>query len=194
MPLYLNGALQGAAATAITGWETLASTSASGAGTVDFENAAHFDGTFKLLKVVFSGVNSSVDNTNLLVRFKVGGSYLSTNIYVHRSEAFRGTVSETVTSDATSSIVVIGTATYKMGTGVNEKFDGEVTLGDPSTTDQDRSCVFDVWGEGQDTGHGCTIDGGGGVNDPGALQGIRFLASAGNLTGTFTLMGSKLTV
>lgn len=174
------------------GWEVLQAQDVTNQATVDFTTVAHFDGTYKALKVIFLGVNGTIDNVQFLLQFKVGGVFVSAN-YVYRSETYRGTVAETITSNSVSTIVLIGSATYKMGTGTNEKFDGEVNLGDPSKTDQDRSCIFDAWGEGQDGQHGCTVDGGGGLNDPGALEGLRFWAGSGNLNGRFILLGHKLT-
>ena len=175
------------------GWKTLQVQDVTNQATVDFTTAGHFDGTYPRLKVIFLGVNGTVDNVQLLLRFKVGGAWIAAN-YTYRSETYRGTDAETISSGSVSTVVVIGSATYKMGTGTNEKFDGGVNLGDPSTTNQLRSCKFDAWGAGQDGGRGCTVDGGGGLDDAGALQGIRFWAGSGNLNGKFVLLGHKLTV
>lgn len=172
------------------GWETLSVQDISSQATVDFTEAAHFDGTYKALELRFFGVNSTVDNTNLILRFNMG--VWKTADYTYHGEARRGLATQDFSSDSSSGIIIIGSTTYKMGTGTGEKFDGEIKLGNPSTTDQDRACPFEVWGEGQDTGHGAIIRGGGGWFEDEALEGLRLIASSGLLNGRFVLLGHKM--
>lgn len=183
------GAAWGAVGAASDGWETLQQQVVTDQATVDFATAEHFT-DYPAIRLRFYGVNSSTDNTTLILRFFIAA--WKTAGYAYRGEARRGSASEIFSNNSGNGINVIDSTSYRMGTAAGEFYDGIIDLGDPSSTAQHKNCKFECWGTGQNGQAGVLQDGGGGLADAGAITKLRLLASGGDLSGVFVLQGNKL--
>ncbi len=170
--------------------KVLARAVAAGAAMIDFNDADHFDGRFKDLWIRFRGVNSDQDNTALVLRCKIESSIISAG-YKYRGEGFNGSASNVFSNDSGNAFNFIDTATWRMGTGTGEKYNGKVEFSDPANAGSYKAFSSTVWGSGQNGDAGIVQIAGGGLADAGLLTGCRIIASGGNITGEFELYGSK---
>ncbi len=181
------------------GWRTqkkgtgrlLAIASAAGASVVDFQNALHFGGLYTDMWIKFYGVNSSTDNTTLILRVDVGSGFVAGSSYRYRGEGVDGGSTELWSSITGNGVNIIDTASWRMGTGTGEKYNGIVRWSDPANTTSYKAFASKIWGAGQNGAAGVVQRGGGGLPDAAALVGVRFLASGGNITGEFKLYGRR---
>ena len=149
---------------------------ASNSATVDLETT--FDSTYDEYLIVVSGLNIQTTSTDLRMRMKIGGSYLTGAVYRYRSTA--GSLS----SSQTEIELFNG-----LSTAVNVNVGMTIRLDAPTDTSHrhtvqisgfdSNSCQPPTNPTGQ-----CTTTG--------ALTGIRFYMSSGNITnGNFKVFGIR---
>ena len=166
------------------GWRLLSVVTASSSATVDVEHA--FDSTYDKYVIEVDGLTCQTDNTNLYMRLKIGGTYLSTNEYNYHST--RRGIAVTPVSGAAQMIVVTA-----LGNSASCNGNMQVTISRPYST----AFAKNVYYSGAITDNASLaahFTGGGGLTSAGtdALTGVRFLMSSGNIVaGSFKLYGLR---
>jgi len=163
----------------------LSTVTASGASTVDIETT--FDSTYDTYQLIMTDVTVSTDGANLLMRHKVGGSYITTSTYdyVTRRYDTDGTVTSYSNGFGNASNISVMAG---VGNASHATADLVMYISNPTDTAtrkitrwhgnyfEDDNDIHYVWGIGFNSGTA-------------ALTGIRFYLSTGTITGTFRLYG-----
>ncbi len=167
----------------------LSTVTANNSSTVDVENT--FDSTYDVYIIQATGVTMATNNVGMRVRLKIGGSYLSTNVYSyagdHTSQADTAYQATQSISDNAIEIVASG----DIGNASTEYTSFVMRLDQVSSTALYKTITWQ--GMSLDTG-GAYVNqrGGGRVSNAGALTGVRFLSTSGNIAaGSFRLYGYK---
>lgn len=165
----------------------LSAVTASNSATVDIETT--FDSTYDAYLIVISGFIPAADGSYLLVRSKLSGAYVTTGTYNWRHEyTSTGAAANSVESQvgaAETSIRML----YDTGNAAGESASCVMYVYNPSSTSLVKH--FSWFGSGIRSNGAVQNQIGAGCNTgTGALTGIRFFASTGNITsGTFRLYG-----
>jgi len=165
-------------------WDIITSITASNVATVDLEDAFT---SYPMYAIVYSNVRGNAANTELLCRFKTGGSYQTTDNY-SRLETLSN--STTVYSAVNGGIgdMLIGKDIPSNGTTNESGASGIMYIPNPSST-TDRKVIYGIQNSNYDAGGNFYGTNRGFVS---ALQGIRFRMNSNNVwQGTFTLYGLK---
>lgn len=166
------------------GWRLLSVVNAANSATVDVEHA--FDSTYDKYVIEVDGLTVQTDNTNLHMRLKIGGTYLSTNEYNYHST--RLGIPVTPVSGAAQMIIVTA-----LGNAASCNGQLRLSFSWPYSTTFAKNVHY----EGAITDNaslGVAFVGGGGLTSAGtaALTGVRFLMSSGNIVaGSFKLYGLR---
>lgn len=155
----------------------LSTVTASNSATVDIETT--FDTTYDEYIIVVNHLNIQTTSTDLRLRMKIGGSYLTAG---YRFRTPSGTL-----NSAQSSVEVLSS--------LSTTSDNEIHLFVRLTNPEDTSRRHTVYIDGYDC-NSCDVPNPVGQQSStlGALTGIRFLMSSGNITtGTFKLFGIRKT-
>jgi hypothetical protein len=189
--LQTNGSGTLSFATPASGALVLLSTvTASNSATVDVETT--FDSTYDVYIIQATGVTTASGNVGLRSRLKIGGSYLSAGdpySYAADHTGQADTSYQITRSTADNAIEVVSSG--DIGNASTEYTSFVMRLDQVAST-----ALYKVvtWvGMSLDTG-GVYINqrGGGRVSNAGALTGVRFLATSGNIAaGSFRLYGYK---
>lgn len=177
---------------AMTLIETL---SPSGAASIDSE--AFAGGGYKELLFVIN-ITVSNDDVNLQVRFKLNGAYKTSTDYrrvITVVDDGAGTPTSTAISSNATSVIQLSasSATKGIGNATAESYSGELRVFDPdSTTKPKKTHILTTYVNSagqiaQGAGAGIYT----GTDSAAALQGVRFLISAGTMTGTIKVFGLK---
>lgn len=171
-----------ASASALT---LLSTVTASNSATVDVEST--FSSTYDAYMIVMSGVTLQTDATRLWVRLKIGGSYISTGTYVyhnHDAPSGSGTYSSDISSTDTNFFISKAT-----GNAAEKSINGWMYLFSPASTAFAKQALW-LTNSMTNTGANSWLEGGGHNTGTGALTGVRFLSSSGNIAaGKFRLYG-----
>ena len=184
--LQTNGSGALSFATPSSGALTLLSTvTASASATVDVETT--FSSTYDAYMLVISGATPSTDSVQLLARMKIGGSYISTSTYISTGgyTSLSGNQSATLATE----IVLI---TSVWGNDAASSCDVVMYIFNPSSTAFKKQLFYQATSLRIDTGatQVQTRSGVGSNDGTGALTGMRFFASSGNISaGKFRLYG-----
>jgi hypothetical protein len=176
----------GAAPTwAATSMTLLSTVTANASATVDVETT--FSSTYDAYMLVISGATPDTDSVQLLARMKIGGSYISTSSYI----SLGGTNSTSGSQLATlaTSIVLV---TSVWGNDAASSCDVVMYIFNPSSTAFRKQISYQATSTRIDTGATQiqTRFGSGSNDGTGALTGMRFFASSGNISaGKFRLYG-----
>lgn len=174
-------------------WVAIKTVTASGAATVDFVNGSGgvvLDGTYKAYAVIFSSVVPSSTAVTFYARASInsGSSYLSTNEYDYAyARLLSGGTSGFIDDTAQAQIIIA----ENWNDGVSARTAGGIFyLFNPADSSYWKNVSFDV-----SNGNGSSVvigaQGIGGIRTTSAVNGLRFLASTGTISGTFTLCGLK---
>lgn len=163
-----------------------ATVSASASSSIDFTG---IDGTYKWYAVRFKNVRLATDAASLLLRVSIASSFLSANYQTERLDingnAATGTSGTAGSSFALTSDVDTGVAAHAIN--------GQIDIFDPAGTTYHKMIRAEArWL--RDTGgtYFLTRTLGAYIGGAGAIDGIRFLASSGNIaSGDFTLFGGR---
>lgn len=169
------------------GWRLLSVVTAANSATVDVEST--FDSTYDKYVIEVSGLTVQTDNTDLYIRLKISGSYLTTNEYNYHS--MRLTAAVTPVSAQAQIIAVTG-----LSNGAAANAHMRLTLASPSSTAFQKTLHYDGMIVGT-ASLGIHFTGGGGTvaASNGALTGVRFMMSSGNIVaGTFKLYGLRKSI
>ena len=188
--LTSSGASAPVWATAGAGSMTFLSTvTASSSATADVETT--FDSTYDTYVIVATNVIGSQDNRTKLMRLKEAGTY--------KTSLYKGSVTsinwdaQITELDFTDNSLILFKSHYGSSYPL-EKSDFTVYINRPSDTTNYKNVYFIGAGFGASGSalSSVAVQGGGtwrgGV---GAITGVRFLCSAGNISGTFRLYGIK---
>lgn len=180
-----SGVKWAAAAGGGAGLVFLSEVTASASATVDLETT--FDSTFDTYMITVTDTIPATDATDLLVRLKIGGAYLTTAGYRYHSFNMDSS-SALYSADANAadtSIKIIAGA----GNASGESSSLIMYLHNPTSTTLHHK--IDWQGSLSDSIERSQICGGAGFHvTTGALTGIRFLMASGNVTsGVFRLYG-----
>lgn len=155
----------------------LASATASNSATVDLEHA--FDSTYDLYFIECYNIGQVVASLGLAIRAKKGGSYLAGTAY-----KYRGATGTVVTGQPYIELL------NNTGGGAPETAYCRLVI--PRPYDTSRVTLFSIEGASSEYNLNTTLVGV--CTKTGALQGVRFMATGGNiLTGTFKLFGVRKT-
>ena len=166
----------------------LATTTASSDATIDFDTSGWFDGTYKTIVIRAYEIIPATDNVYLTCRVKVGGSWQSSSYTFGRGYGF---VSG---HGGTGSTSFSGITLYTV-LGNNSTTDGAwftLELYNPASTTRYKGINYQ-YGHSDFNGNLVSAHGAGRYEGSlGAVQGIRFLVSSGNISsGTFQIYGVK---
>lgn len=160
---------------------------ASGAASVDLEN--YYDSTYDHYVVLGCNVTHATDSTDLYLQFKIAGSYVTASYqsHIHASSS----VSTTYTGFASpGSAIKMADAVSNNAAAANSF---RVELDFPAETAKWKKVQFTgVSTAGGGSNQTKLMNGGGNyIGGTGALTGLRFKASSGNISGTFYVFGVK---
>lgn len=168
---------------AASGLILLSTVNAANSATVDVETT--FDSTYDAYLLVGSGLRPQNDSVNLSAQMKIGGSYISTSTYITQATA------NATSSTLASSIPLITTV---WGNDAASSADLIMLIFNPSNTNLSKQLIYEITSIRLDTGATqLSTRSGSAVNSgTGALTGIRFAASSGNInSGSFRLYGFR---
>jgi hypothetical protein len=168
----------------------LSTVTATNAATADVETT--FNSTYDNYVIMATGVIGELDARTKLMLLKVGGTYQTSGYRgISQTIAYNSSL-ETITS--TSSEIQLFESHYA-ATNPNELSDFIVYIRRPSNATTYKSVNFIGAGFGGGTSaanNAVAVEGGGSyTGGTGAITGVRFQCSAGNITGTFRLYGIK---
>ena len=166
------------------GWKYLSTVTASAAATADIETT--FDSTYDAYMIVICKLLPATDNTALHCRMKISGAYqtgANTYRYSYQQQSGTGT-----SSSADDAMIVMFPDIDNGAANANGLM---VRVYDPAGTTNNKSINWD--GALFDGAGNCaTVTGTGAyISTTGALTGVRFYMSSGNITGTFRLYGLR---
>jgi hypothetical protein len=172
-----------------SGWTYLSTVNASGAATADVETT--FNSTYDTYALV--GNNVTVSSTaQISLRFKTGGSYITTTDYAFalvNNTAASSTLTGSFGSGSTAATFVV---TSQASTGTTQFV---MYVYNPSSTTITKSVSFSGMNRASSTvttsGNFNGIATLSSVNGLAALTGVRFFPSAGTISGAFRLYGIK---
>jgi len=188
-----NGQVLTSAGSGLPSWTTpsagaltlLSTVTASASATVDVETT--FSSTYDAYMLVISGATPATDSRSLFARMKIGGSYITTSSYISTGgfNSLAGNQEATLATEITLVNVV-------WGNDAPSSCDVVIWIFNPSSTAFKKQLFYQATSTRLDTGATqVQTRSGVGINDnTGALTGIRFFASSGNISaGKFRLYG-----
>lgn len=185
--LQSNGASAPTWVAASAGALTLLSTvTASASATVDVETT--FSSTYDAYMLVVSGARPSTNSVSLTARMKIGGSYIATGTYISTG-GYTSTAGNQETPQGATEITLVSSV---WGNDAASSCDVVMYIFNPSSTAFKKQLFYQATSLRIDAGATQVQTRSGiGLNDgTGALTGIRFFASSGNIAeGKFRLYG-----
>jgi len=163
----------------------LSTVTASSSATVDVETT--FDSTYDAYMLVVSGAKPATNSVSLYARMKIGGVYLTTSTYISTG-GYTSLAGNQETTLATE-ITLVSTV---WGNDAASSCDVVMYIFNPSSTAFKKQIRYEATSLRIDTGatQVQTRSGVGSNDNTGALTGIRFFASSGNIAeGKFRLYG-----
>ena len=163
----------------------LSTVTASAAATADIE--ATFNSTYDAYMLVCSNVRVSSDNTVFGMRLKIAGAYSSGAEYNGISYMSKSSASTYVSiNDAANTRFRIAS---DMGNAAGEGGTFTCYFNNPTNTTIRQMCHWHGTFMDATAGATATTVGSGAAVTAGALTGVRFIADAGTISGTFRLYG-----
>jgi hypothetical protein len=164
----------------------LSTVTASASATVDIETT--FNSTYDAYVLMVVGVVLSVDGTDLLLRMKIGGTYLTTSTYSYHSSipASSGASYNAFDSFGVTSILMV-----RPGNVGGEGTNFNLHVNNPSSTTLQKQVY---WQGSSINAAGSVVNMSGGASNSGTAEmtGLRFFPGSGSITtGTFRLYGIK---
>jgi hypothetical protein len=178
------GAPTWVAAPTASGLTLLSTVTASASATVDMETT--FSSTYNAYLIIGAGIVVSNDGGSFSCRLKIGGSYSTTNYKGHFMQVASGSTTYAATANVTDSIGIAAS----LGNVTNEGLNFTMKVYLPSGTTLRNMVTGEVvyTRDSADVLQGGAFLGGNTV--VGAVTGVRFFPSSGNITsGVFRLYG-----
>jgi hypothetical protein len=172
-------------------WTFISKATISDDSEIDIESG--IDSTYPLYCFSLNNIKVATDNSYLLGRVKVSSFQTGSDYqYAATDTRTNGTVFDNDTQESTGATAIRMQSANAQGNAATESFNHLVYLPNPSNT----SYYKVLWGEGvgfRDDGNMCRhMFFGGYTGGAGAVTGVRFYLTSGNLTsGTITLYGIK---
>jgi hypothetical protein len=160
----------------------LSTVTASNSATVDVETT--FSSTYDAYMLVVSGLTLSTFGVQLLCQMKIGGSYVTTSTYISNRAPATTTILDTS--------IVIMSSIGGDATAADNVADFQMQIYNPASTAFAKVVAFQGSNKNTDTflPRLETVAGGGLNTGTGALTGLRFFATTGNISaGKFRLYG-----
>jgi hypothetical protein len=161
----------------------LSSVTASSSATVDIENT--FSSTYDNYLIVVTGLIPGMNNTQLKIRMKIGGSYITTATYYdHVSQPTSAATTYVGTRDAGAGEISLQNAlSSDAGDSANFTF----TIVNPASTSLKKTFYFN--GNSVKGTEVTSFTGAGMNTNTGALTGVRFSMTGNIASGIFRLYG-----
>lgn len=189
--LSFTGTTLNAAASGSSGWGTLLSTvTASTSATVDVETT--FSSTYEAYWIIGTGILVDTNAVELWMRFKLSGAYIITNTY--NGTEYYGNDG----SNGVNGISIAAASKLTMFIDISNDVAGatnfKALITNPASTSRRKSAIWEGISTLRPSGNAGVWWGAGTNSGVGALTGVRFLASSGNiLSGNFRLYGVPIT-
>lgn len=189
-----NGQVLTSAGSGLPSWVTpssgaltlLSTVTASASATVDVETT--FSSTYDAYMLVISGATPSTDSVQLLARMKIGGTYIATSTYVYLN-GYTSTAGNASTTLATEIELI---PSVYLGNDAASSGNVVMYIFNPSSTAFKKQIRFEASSIRISSGNTQlgSFSGSASNNGTGALTGMRFFASSGNINaGKFRLYG-----
>tara|TARA_R110002020_G_scaffold8334_1_gene33604 strand:+ start:1395 stop:2261 length:867 start_codon:yes stop_codon:yes gene_type:complete len=168
----------------------LGSITASNIGTASFNNL--FSSDYKVYKIFMKRIHGDSDNRAVRVRYRNGSGQISSSVYknFHQGGYF-GSGANTSLLNRSWNADHINLTLNGLDALVKYGMTAEFTLFEPQATDVHKNHICHMTHDVYDQTLWWNYTAGGGFIDVGALTGIDFFMSAGNINGIFTLYGLK---
>lgn len=166
---------------------------ASASATIDFTTGLN-DTTYDSFILRLDSVKAATDDVGLVMRIGTGGTptYQTSGYHYVLTRVRAGSATPATTANNSAAYMGLTelSGTTGLGNATGEKFTGVVEFSDPESSD---FCEFVYRGQyGLALGESGSVVGGGRYNTAGAITGIRFLMTSGNIaSGRFSLYGVK---
>lgn len=172
------------------GWVYLSTVTASNSATVDIETT--INSTYKAYMIVFERVKLASSNLSLYCRLKISGSYHSGASDYYYTTATLTAASWDIVENNTGAAQFLITANID-GSNTDRLISGTFRLDDPSNTATKKRVRWDMMFQANNTGKSSMVTGHGtDISGNGAVTGVRFLSSNGNIVaGEFNLFGIR---
>jgi hypothetical protein len=161
----------------------LSTVTASGSATVDVETG--FSSTYDDYMITVSGVISSTGSSTLLGRLKLGGAYNTTGLYYWNTDTRATNSALNVPEFAGGDTSFQLCAASGLGSSLGDNFSMSMFLLAVNNSGTKAIYTNGAYALNNNKGGGTL----GYANSNNVISGVRFFASAGNLTGTFKLYG-----
>ena len=161
-------------------------TAASSSSSVDFTG---LDSTYVDYSVLFQDVKLATDNVDFWFRNSIAASFATANYFHVRLGVESATPDKFAGSSSSDAKMVLDSS---LGNDTGERINGSLRIFNPSQTTYPKAVIWDItgvsaggvyrraWGFGRYTGAN------------GAIDGLRFMASSGNIeSGNFYLFGRR---
>lgn len=170
------------------GMEKIDSKTASGSASIDFTNISNT--LYDSYLVVCDNVIPATNATTLRAQIALGGVFQTGAIYTHNHFRFTAAGSG-IDGSISDTSACISSSAEALGTGASQVFYGEVNISNCSQATQEKR--WKSHSSYVSSGANNIVDvGGGRFVTTSAIDGFRFLMSAGNIaSGTFTLYGLR---
>ena len=162
----------------------LSTVTASSSSTVDIETT--FDGTYDSYVIMATNVKPASNNQNLKCRFKISGSYLTANYYLHRNKSNSSSANYFGVSASNDGDLVIASG---LASSNNHHLNFNLYISQPAITNKFHTVH---WNGSHIDGNQYSVEASGVAynQNTGALTGIRFQCGSGTVEiGTFKLYG-----
>ena len=174
-----------AAAGGTSGMQVLSTVTASNSATVDLETT--FDSTYDDYIIMISDIVTQTDQTDLYMQYKVGGSYITSGYST--AQVYNGFPASGVSIESTGGATSYILVSRALGNTYNEV--GMFKVNISNVHDTGRVTPAFIYGASLN-GYAGAVGGFsyGTTNQTGAVTGVRFKMSSGNIaTGNFRLYG-----
>ena len=173
------------------GWEQV--TRATTSGDQDIETTALFDGTYNQIMICLEHVDPSADGTDLGMRFKIDGSYVTTGDHYKSSarqwESDSSSLKD-LRNDGTNDFKLV----WNLGNASDEWSSGRIWINGPDSNTTYKTASWQWWGIDKE-GHAVMNHGAGALMaNTNPLQGVKIYGNyLGNLgAATISTYGMKL--
>ena len=166
---------------------TLLSTSTVSSGVAQVDITSNIDSTYKTYMFDLINIHPATDNSALRLLFQIGGSFVTSNIYDYAVHRIQSNNSDSYDYDNDTDGMTINS---NLGNAADESISGRIFLHNPSDTTFNTTMLFNLAYFNNNNVFTQT-HGGCGLDNSGAVTGVRFaFSNGGNLdSGIIKLYG-----
>jgi hypothetical protein len=139
------------------------------------------------LRLLIQGVTVTTDDSNVFLRYLIGGSEIS-SAYLYAWNRISNGIDDVQASASDSGIRMTATSARGVGNASTESFGGSVTVWHPTTT-QHKRCAFHASWTKPDGGICQSTLGAGELDNSGAITGFKLYGSSDLTAGTIIALG-----